>query len=426
MDDIYAAVGRRRLDLRLEPRSGSSRSGGEGTIAIQCLTAGAVPGGRWKDVPAGAIAPYQLPAHAACARRWWYGATAPAIVCVCRPQATARAMHARRCGDTGLRVYKPAVSGRRWIWRNHLVRKASHRLYRQAGVAPPQDVPGVAEVHDARRAIGEILQSGAAGPGAPPGQAVRRPGVAIQAWAGVPIQPLGAGEQGPPYRCDGAGAGVLDWSRSCVAKDAPGCREPHRALAENGGGLAGVEEAVATSRCWGAEQNTQDESLPEQHLRRHGREPREAELPDFKCSPSRAEERARTVRSRQLWDNPASAWRGHLGPGHCFTERVARLMASHVGSLRPWWPRGILGVAVVPIDARAPRATKLQFLLLTGGRCSPSSLPTTRFTRTRSLCDPPGRRALGAGLPRADEASSRSRLGGVGRLGGRRASRYQS
>ena len=126
---------------------------------------------------------------------------------------------------------------------NHLVRKASHRLYEQAGVAP-EDV-GVAEVHDAT-AIGEILQSELLGL-VPPGQggpAAERGETSL--GGRIPINPSGGLEsKGHPIGATGLGQVyelVTQLRDEAGARQVPGVR---MALAENGGGLAGVEEAVA-------------------------------------------------------------------------------------------------------------------------------------------------------------------------------------
>jgi len=126
---------------------------------------------------------------------------------------------------------------------NHLVRRAAHRLYEQAGVAP-QDV-NVAEVHDAT-AIGEILQSELLGL-VPPGQggpAAERGETAL--GGRIPINPSGGLEsKGHPIGATGLGQIyelVTQLRGEAGARQVPDVRI---ALAENGGGLAGVEEAVA-------------------------------------------------------------------------------------------------------------------------------------------------------------------------------------
>jgi len=126
---------------------------------------------------------------------------------------------------------------------NHLVRKAAERLYAQAGVAP-QDV-GVAEVHDAT-AIGEVLQSELLGlvPEGQGGLAAERGDTAP--GGRIPINPSGGLEsKGHPIGATGLGQVfelVAQLRGEAGSRQVPGARI---ALAENGGGLAGVEKAVA-------------------------------------------------------------------------------------------------------------------------------------------------------------------------------------
>lgn len=126
---------------------------------------------------------------------------------------------------------------------NHLVRKAAEQLYAQAGVAP-QDV-GVAEVHDAT-AIGEVLQSELLGlvPEGQGGLAAERGETAL--GGRIPINPSGGLEsKGHPIGATGLGQVfelVTQLRGEAGSRQVPGARI---ALAENGGGLAGVEEAVA-------------------------------------------------------------------------------------------------------------------------------------------------------------------------------------
>jgi len=126
---------------------------------------------------------------------------------------------------------------------NHLVRKAAERLYAQAGVAP-QDV-AVAEVHDAT-AIGEVLQSELLGlvPEGQGGLAAERGETAL--GGRIPINPSGGLEsKGHPIGATGLGQVfelVAQLRGEAGSRQVPGARI---ALAENGGGLAGVEEAVA-------------------------------------------------------------------------------------------------------------------------------------------------------------------------------------
>lgn len=126
---------------------------------------------------------------------------------------------------------------------NHLVKKAAQRLYEQAGVAP-QDV-GVAEVHDAT-AIGEVLQSELLGlvPMGQGGAAAERGETAIAGR--IPINPSGGLEsKGHPIGATGLAQIfelVTQLRGEAGSRQVAGARI---ALAENGGGLAGVEEAVA-------------------------------------------------------------------------------------------------------------------------------------------------------------------------------------
>ncbi|MBV8440486.1 MAG: thiolase family protein [Hyphomicrobiales bacterium] len=126
---------------------------------------------------------------------------------------------------------------------HHLVRKASRRLFEAAGL-DPSDV-SVAEVHDAT-AIGEVLQSELLGlvPFGEGGPAAERGETSL--GGRIPINPSGGLEsKGHPIGATGLAqifelvtqlrgeAGRRQAAGACVA------------LAENGGGLAGVEEAVA-------------------------------------------------------------------------------------------------------------------------------------------------------------------------------------
>ncbi|MFM0339961.1 thiolase family protein [Paraburkholderia fungorum] len=126
----------------------------------------------------------------------------------------------------------------------HLVRLGSLRAYEQAGVAP-QDV-SVAEVHDAT-AIGEIIQSEVLGlcePGMG-GVAAERGETTI--GGRIPINPSGGLEsKGHPIGATGLGQLyelVTQLRGETGARQVEGARI---AIAENGGGLCGVEEAVAS------------------------------------------------------------------------------------------------------------------------------------------------------------------------------------
>ena len=126
---------------------------------------------------------------------------------------------------------------------NHLVRKAAEQLYERAGVAP-QEV-NVAEVHDAT-AIGEVLQSELLGlvPEGQGGLAAERGETAL--GGRIPINPSGGLEsKGHPIGATGLGQVfelVTQLRGEAGSRQVPDARI---ALAENGGGLVGVEEAVA-------------------------------------------------------------------------------------------------------------------------------------------------------------------------------------
>ena len=126
----------------------------------------------------------------------------------------------------------------------HLVRLGSLSAYEQAGVGP-RDV-SVAEVHDAT-AIGEIIQSEVLGlcePGMG-GVAAERGDTTI--GGRIPINPSGGLEsKGHPIGATGLGQVyelVTQLRGEAGARQVEGARI---AIAENGGGLCGVEEAVAS------------------------------------------------------------------------------------------------------------------------------------------------------------------------------------
>ncbi|WP_296657284.1 thiolase family protein [Paraburkholderia sp.] len=127
---------------------------------------------------------------------------------------------------------------------HHLVRKGAARAYEIAGVGP-KDV-SVAEVHDAT-AIGEVIQSEVLGlcePGMG-GACAERGETAI--GGRVPINPSGGLEsKGHPIGATGLGQIyelVVQLRGEAGARQVEGARI---AIAENGGGLCGVEEAVAS------------------------------------------------------------------------------------------------------------------------------------------------------------------------------------
>lgn len=126
---------------------------------------------------------------------------------------------------------------------NHLVRAAAGRLYEQAGVGA-QDVD-VAEVHDAT-AIGEVLQSellglvawGRGGAAAERGE--------TRLGGRIPINPSGGLEsKGHPIGATGLGQVFELVTQLRGEAGARQVADARIALAENGGGLIGVEEAVA-------------------------------------------------------------------------------------------------------------------------------------------------------------------------------------
>jgi len=125
----------------------------------------------------------------------------------------------------------------------HLVRLGSAKAYDEAGIGP-QDVD-VAEVHDAT-AIGEIIQSEVLGL-CPPGQGgpmAERGDTTI--GGRIPINPSGGLEsKGHPIGATGLGQIhelVTQLRGEAGARQVADARV---AIAENGGGLRGVEEAVA-------------------------------------------------------------------------------------------------------------------------------------------------------------------------------------
>jgi len=125
----------------------------------------------------------------------------------------------------------------------HLVRLGSAKAYEQAGVGP-QDVD-VAEVHDAT-AIGEIIQSEVLGL-CPPGHGGPMAERGETTIGGrIPINPSGGLEsKGHPIGATGLGQIhelVTQLRGEAGGRQVAGARI---AIAENGGGLRGVEEAVA-------------------------------------------------------------------------------------------------------------------------------------------------------------------------------------
>src|SRR5579864_3062962 len=126
----------------------------------------------------------------------------------------------------------------------HLVRLGASRAYEQAGIAP-QDV-SVAEVHDAT-AIGEIIQSEVLGlcePGMG-GVCAERGDTSI--GGRIPINPSGGLEsKGHPIGATGLGQLYELVTQLRGEAGARQVEDARIAIAENGGGLCGVEEAVAS------------------------------------------------------------------------------------------------------------------------------------------------------------------------------------
>ncbi len=127
---------------------------------------------------------------------------------------------------------------------NHLTAKAAHRAYEKAGIGP-EDV-SVAEVHDAT-AVGELIQIENLGlfPFGEGAAASERGETAI--GGRVPVNPSGGLEcKGHPIGATGLGQVyelVSQLRGECGARQVDGARV---AIAENGGGLIGIEEAVAS------------------------------------------------------------------------------------------------------------------------------------------------------------------------------------
>lgn len=125
----------------------------------------------------------------------------------------------------------------------HVVRLAARKAYEQAGVSP-SDI-SLAEVHDAT-AIGEIIQSEVLGfcPIGAGGALAERGETSI--GGRIPINPSGGLEsKGHPVGATGLGQIfelVTQLRGEAGARQVAGAR---LAVAENGGGLYGVEEAVA-------------------------------------------------------------------------------------------------------------------------------------------------------------------------------------
>lgn len=136
-------------------------------------------------------------------------------------------------------------------WANHITRLAASRAYEQAGIGP-KDI-SVAEVHDAS-AIGEILQTenlgfcelGGGGPLAESG--------ATRIGGRIPVNPSGGLEcKGHPLAATGL---AQLYELTLQLRGTAGKRQVENArfaIAENGGGLYGIEEACACITILGRE-----------------------------------------------------------------------------------------------------------------------------------------------------------------------------
>lgn len=125
----------------------------------------------------------------------------------------------------------------------HLVREAAHKVYEQAGIGP-EDV-SVAEVHDAT-AIGEVIQSEVLGL-CPPGLGGECAARGMTRIGGrIPINPSGGLEsKGHPIGATGLGQ-IFELVTQLRGEAGPRQVDGARiAIAENGGGLVGIEEAAA-------------------------------------------------------------------------------------------------------------------------------------------------------------------------------------
>jgi acetyl-CoA acetyltransferase len=128
-------------------------------------------------------------------------------------------------------------------YKNHLTRLAAHQAYEQAGLGP-EDM-SVAEVHDAT-AVGEVIQIenlgfvefGEGGPASLRGD--------TKIGGRIPVNPSGGLEsKGHPVGATGIGQVfelVTQLRGEAGARQVEGAQN---AIAENGGGLHGVEEAAA-------------------------------------------------------------------------------------------------------------------------------------------------------------------------------------
>ena len=264
----------------------------------------------------------------------------------------------------------------------HLVRLGSRKAYEQAGVGPG-DI-SVAEVHDAT-AIGEVIQSevlglcatGMGGPAAERGE--------TSIGGRIPINPSGGLEsKGHPIGATGLGQ-IYELVLQLRGEAGPRqVRDARIALAENGGGLHGYEEAVAcitilgkVSSAGSKDRMTRREShqlpyqedysamttIPESILAKLIANRAEAdpnlEVVTFEGGDLRPDE-VRTY--RDLWEHGQYLARVLVNNGVRPGEHFALLMANHPEFLDAMVAASITGTVFVPIDPRS-KGEKLAFML---------------------------------------------------------------
>ncbi len=185
----------------------------------------------------------------------------------------------------------------------------------------------------------------------------------------IPINPSGGLEsKGHPIGATGLGQVfelVTQLRGEAGARQVQGARI---ALAENGGGLAGVEEAVACLTLLGklshGVRTSPDMSARPENILANLIANRADELPDFDVLTFEGGGvRPDEVRSyRALWDNARRMAQVLLDQGVKPGERFALLMANHPEFVEAMIAASIVGAAVVPIDPRT-RGDKLHFML---------------------------------------------------------------
>ncbi len=165
-----------------------------------------------------------------------------AAAIVCNAAGLAKLGGAKRAQRVRASVLQTGSSRAPADYANHVTRLAAQRAYAQAGIGPA-DV-SVAEVHDAT-AMGEIIEIEALGlvPPGDGGPAAERGELSL--GGRLPVNPSGGLEsKGHPIGATGLGQVyelVMQLRGEAGARQVPGARI---ALAQNGGGIIGVEEAV--------------------------------------------------------------------------------------------------------------------------------------------------------------------------------------